>query len=192
MTLGEALHILNREAKAIDQTRNYVNCMLHGRVPGNIPRDTVDIIAMRYTSISLHAVERWDPDMWEDEDGDSIIIQGADYNIPDEVLEHVWDVLTLHRQTYYRLKHEVLSKSKADKRIKNIQSVHGTPMVLVYLDGYLFHDYLSNKEEVNHITRTKYRQPDYSHVMPVSMSDLDDALDTIIDFLSEKEGGNDE
>lgn len=189
MTLGKALHVVNRETKAIEQTRNYVDCMLHGRVPGNIPRDTVDIIAMRYTSISLHAVERWDPDMWEDEDGESIIIQGADYNIPDEVLEHVWDVLTLHRQTYYRLKHEVLSK--ADKKIKNIQSVHGIPMVLVSLDGYLFHDYVRNEDKINHIPKMKYRQPDYSHVMPVAMADLEESIVIITDFLKEEEGGND-
>ena len=190
MTLGRALNVVNHEVKAIDQTRKYIKCLLCGNVPVHIPLVTVDIIAMRYTSISLHAVERWDPDMWEDEDGDSIIIQGADYNIPDEVLEHVWDVLTLHRQTYYRLKHEVLSK--ADKKIKNIQSVHGIPMVLVSLDGYLFHDYVRNVDKINHIPKMKYRQPDYSHVMPVMMADLEESLDMIISFLALEEGEKNE
>lgn len=190
MTLGKALHILNREAKAIDQTRNYVDCMLHGRGPVNIPLGTVDIIAMRYTSIPLLAEERWEPDMWEDEDGASIIIQGADYNIPDKTLNYIWDVLTNKKREYYQLKHMVLAQSNKD--IKNIQMVHGTPMVLVSLDGYLFHDYLTNKEGVNHIPKMEYRQPDYSHVMPVSMADLEEALAMIIRFLALEEGEKNE
>lgn len=183
MKLGKALHLINQETKAIDQTLKYIKCELEGRYPKDIPLEMVDIIAYRYGDISLNAETKWESDMlWDD---------AEDTTISNEKLLKLESILKIKKKELYGMKHEVLSH--CDRVIvKSIQYVNGRKMKLVLLDGFEFHDFLEKNEIVDDLKKEKYRKPNRSWARCVQVGELKKAIEIVKNYLIGKEGEADE